>query len=508
MIGGIKLKKAVLSIKHLTKRFPGVVALKDVSFNLYENEILSLVGENGAGKSTLMKILSGSYTDYEGSIELDGKPVKFRTMADAQKAGIAMIFQELNVELDLSIAENIFLGIYPKKKNGLIDWKKIYSEASSVLARLGMNVDPHMKVRMLGASMQQMVCIARALVHNLRILILDEPTAMLTEGETEKLIRILYKLRSEGISCIYISHKLDEVFEISDRVIAMRDGRYISEVDIDQLVPAKVIEDMVGRHIEQMYPESNRVPGETVLQVKHLKVRHPYASKKNILEDVSFEAHRGEIVGLAGLVGSGRSELMRAIFGVLPSENGEVIVDGKKAEIQNAGDAIALGIGYLTEERKVDGFVGTMSIRENMTLSTLKDVSRYGIISSIEENKRVQKYYDYLRIKAPSIDTGIVTLSGGNQQKVILAKSLMADLKVLMLDEPTRGIDVGAKAEIYKIMNDLADMGMCIIMVSSELPELIAMSDRLLILSKGKIIKTLKKGEAEEKQVMKLIAQV
>jgi len=458
----------VLSVQNVTKKFLGTTALCNVSLKLYQNEILAVMGENGAGKSTLMKILSGSYpcTEYEGNIFLNEQTCRFNCPTDSENMGIAMIYQELNLELDLTVAENIMLGRLPLKKHGLIDWEQTKTIARSALDKLHADIDVNVTVRSLSPSMQQLVCIARALVRNPRILILDEPTSVLTETETQKLMNVLCELREQGISCIYISHKLDEVFEISDRMVILRDGQYISEYrKCDGYDSTKVIEDMIGRRLDVMYP--------------------------------------GEILGLAGLVGSGRSELINALFGIIPKTNGKVFLEGKEITINSPQDAKKYGIGLMTEDRKKNGFVGTMSICHNMTLTILKELKGLLLIDSKKERKRAKEYFDTLRVKAPSLDTRITSLSGGNQQKVILSKWLMTDLKVILLDEPTRGIDVGTKSEIYKLMLDLSAKGICIIMISSEMPELVAMCDRFVVLGKGKVQKIMSKEEANEINLLK-----
>ncbi|MFT4106663.1 MAG: sugar ABC transporter ATP-binding protein [Lacrimispora sp.] len=500
--------KAVLSVENVIKRFLGTVALKDVSLKLYEDEILAVMGENGAGKSTLMKILSGLYPmgSYEGKIFLNDKECDFRAPADSEQAGIAMIYQELNLELDLSVTENILLGRLPKTKLGLVDWAEAKKQALSALQKLHAEIDIDVTARSLSPSMQQLVCIARALVRDPKILILDEPTSVLTEGETRKLMSVLRELKKDGLSCIYISHKLDEVFELCDRMVILRDGLYISQYKkADGYDSTRIIEDMIGRHLEVMYPklEGRQIGGE-LLRLENFKVPHPSAYGKNIIEDVSFSLRKGEILGLAGLVGAGRSELINALFGASSKTSGRVFIEGKEISIRSPWDAKRYGVGLLTEDRKKNGFVGTMSIKHNMTLTVLKEISNMLLISPKKEFDKALEYYDTLRVKAPGLDTLISNLSGGNQQKVILAKWLMTDLKVILLDEPTRGIDVGTKAEIYKIIQDLAAKGIGIIMVSSEMPELIAMCDRFVVLGKGKVQKILEKEEADEVTLLKI----
>lgn len=500
------MSNSILTVKNIVKRFSGTIALKGVDMELYPNEILALAGENGAGKSTLMKILSGIYPygDYEGELLVDGKLCKFHSPSDSEAAGIAMIYQELNLELDLTVAENIMLGRYPKTILGTIDWKRVYTEAQKALDMLGVSIDTHIAVRNLNPSMQQLVSIARALYCNPKILILDEPTSVLTEKEAENLMAILRSLRDKGISCIYISHKLDEIFELCDRTVVFRDGEKISEhKQSDGYDSEKIIADMIGRHLDAMYPTREAHIGEEVLRAEHFRVAHPFAYGKCIVEDVSFTLHKGEILGLSGLVGAGRSELVSAIFGAIPKQEGKLYLEGKEVHIKNPSDAIAHGLGFLSEDRKKNGFVWTMSIRENMTLVTLKHLLKHGFIDGKQELEQAETYFKKLQVKAPSLDTQITNLSGGNQQKVILAKWLMSDIKVLMLDEPTRGIDVGTKSEIYKLMQELTDMGISIILISSEMPELLAMCDRLVVLGKGVVQREMLRGEANEVNLMR-----
>lgn len=503
----MKTEKAVLTVEHITKRFLGTVALRDVSMELYENEILAVMGENGAGKSTLMKILSGMYPrqEYEGEICIEGSPCRFNSPVDSENAGIAMIYQELNLELDLSIAENIMLGRLPKNKMGLIDWNKTKETAKAALAKLHVELDVSYTARSLSPSMQQLVSIARALVRNPRILILDEPTSVLTEGETRKLMAILKGLRNEGISCIYISHKLDEVFELCDRMVILRDGCYINaHWKLQGYESAVIIEEMIGRKLDHMYPaREGHGEQEEVLRIEAFCVPHTFAYGKNIIEDVSFSLHKGEILGLAGLVGSGRSELVNALFGSIPKKSGRIYLHGKEVKITSTREAKHLGIGLLTEDRKKNGFIGTMSICHNMTLTILQRIRGVFLLNKRKERKITQQYFDQLRVKATGMDALISSLSGGNQQKVILAKWLLTDLNIIILDEPTRGIDVGTKAEIYKIMQELAGKGISIIMISSEMPELLAMCDRFVVLGKGKVQDIIEREQANEALLFK-----
>jgi len=500
----------ILEMKNIVKKFPGVLALDDVNISLKKGEILSICGENGAGKSTLMKVLAGEYPHgtYSGDIIIDGEPVRITSNRAAEEHGIAMIYQEISVELDLSVAENILLGILPKKKNGMVDWKEARNIARDTLRSLNIDSNVNTNVRDFSSSVQQLICIARALVRKPKILILDEPTAALTESESTHLINVLTELKASGISCIYISHKLDEVFRISDRVIIMRDARVVSTYTRENIDPSALIEDMVGRRINDMYPSmEGRLIGEEVLRVENMTVPHPYAPR-DIVTDISFSVKKGEVLGLVGLVGSGRSELLRAVFGALPKRNGKVFIDGKECNISSPFDAINHGIGLLTEDRKKDGIVGPMNIEQNMTLSVLDKISRLMFIRSRTEQEKANKYFQSMRIKAPSLKTNILNLSGGNQQKVVLAKSLLTDMKVLFLDEPTRGIDVGAKSEIYKIIQELSSNGLSIVMISSEHPELLAMCDRFVVIGKGRFIGELDKEEADETTILHMASGI
>jgi ABC-type sugar transport system ATPase subunit len=485
----------------VTKKFVGTIALRNVSIELYRSEILGILGENGAGKSTLMKILSGVYPagEYSGEILIEGKPCHFVSPLDSQRSGIAMIYQELNLELDLSIAENIMLGCAPKTRLGLIDWKRMAEAGHEAMKRLNSDMDVTISVRSLSPSMQQIVSIARALVRNPKILILDEPTAMLTEGETKNLLNILRRIRDEGISCLYISHKLDEVFELCDRIEVLRDGRHINVYEKAAGYNSKtIIEDVIGRRLDMMYPSMDHEIGDEILRVEHFRVPHPFSFGKSIITDVSFSLRKGEILGLGGLVGSGRSELLGAIFGVLPRASGRIFKNGREIFIREPTDAKRHGIGLLTEDRKKNGFIGTMTICENMTITILHKLLKGILLDKKKENRVAREYFDKLNVKAPGLHTRITNLSGGNQQKVILAKWLICGLDILFLDEPTRGIDVGTKSEIYKIILQLARSGVSIVMISSEISELVAICDRFVVLGKGQVQRELNKDEADE----------
>lgn len=496
----------LLEVKHVTKRFPGVIALKDVNIELNQGEILGVCGENGAGKSTLMKVLSGAYPagSYEGELCIDGTPVVFHRVADSQAAGIEMIYQEINVMLDSSEAENIFVGNLPMKK-GLVDYKKLYADTAELLKLAKMeDLSPREHVRPLNSGQMQMISLLRAYVKNPRILILDEPTSSLTDNEVDTLMEILDMLRKKGTSSLYISHKLDELYRICDRVQVIRDGQTISNHLIGEVDRNTLVEHMVGRKVENLYPKKEVEIGEEVLRVEHLSMPHPSKPGKKIVDDVSFVLRKGEILGIGGLVGAGRSETIGAIFGQYDKGvTKEVYIHGEKVEIHTPLDAINHGIGMITEERKLTGMVPMLSIRENISLASLRKLSKGLFMDDKKEKEETRKLFDSLRIKAPSLETRLFALSGGNQQKVILGKWLLNDPQILFVDEPTKGIDVGTKADFYTLLSELAAQGVSIVMVSSDMPELISMSDRCLVLSEGKLTAELKKGEITETAVMK-----
>ena len=493
----------LLEMRNITKKFPGVTALRDVSIHANAGEILAIVGENGAGKSTLMKILSGAYPadTYEGIILVDGRDVSFRSPQDSENIGIAMIYQEIHTHLDLSVAENVFLGNWPKKA-GRVQWDLMNSEASKYLSMAGLEVNPRQTVRELNTSQQQLLSIAAALARQPRILVLDEPTSALTEKESVRLFEILHRLKSEGIASLLISHKLDEVFANADRITVLRDGQMISDTGIGKADRDRIIADMVGREITDLFPKEEVPIGDIFLEVKGFTVPHPFNPHKDIIQDAAFSVRKGEILGIAGLVGAGRSELVNAIFGKDSHKAGEVYLDGEKLSIRNPGDAIRNGLALVTEDRKVDGFVSVLDVKSNTTLASLKAVSRRGRLLRKRERTEAGRWFDKLKVKANNLETILATLSGGNQQKVVLAKWLMTNPRLLILDEPTRGIDVGAKQEIYRIMTDLVKQGISIIMISSELPELISMSDRVVILSGGRITGELDRHDLSPEQIM------
>lgn len=491
-------------MKNITKEFPGVKALDDVNLDLFEGEFHSLVGENGAGKSTLMKVLSGVYPygTYEGEIRVNGEEKRFTTIREAEVAGIAIIFQELSLVKELTVGENIFLGREPAKF-GIINWTEIYQKSSKLLKELNLKINPKTEVGSLGIGQQQLVEIAKALSQNAKILVLDEPTAALTESEVEILFEIVRDLKKRGVGMIYISHKLDEVFAMSDRITVLRDGQTVATENALALDKDKVISLMVGRDVGDIFPESTHDFGEVVLEAKNISAFDPDVSTKKLVDDVSFEVREGEVLGIAGLMGAGRSELLSSIFGAWRgNHSGEVLVDGKSVSINSPGDAIKNGIGFVTEDRKRYGLILDQTIMDNSTLAGLKQISGKYLINRSKEVVATKDAMETLNVKANSPMTVTGTLSGGNQQKVVLGKWLLTNPKVLFLDEPTRGIDVGAKQEIYAEINELAKQGLAIVMVSSELPEVLGLSDRILVLHEGHLTGEFSKVEATPEKVM------
>jgi D-xylose transport system ATP-binding protein len=493
-----------LEMRNITKTFPGVRALDGVTFDLDAGEFHALVGENGAGKSTLMKVLGGvyPYPQYGGEILLDGQERRFGSVRDAEAAGIAVIYQELSLVKEMSIAENIFLGRAPRRF-GVIDWEAISSRAQQLLEELHLKIDPRTPVDHLGIGQQQLVEIAKALSHDARILVLDEPTAALTDAEVETLFGILNNLRARGVGMIYISHKLKEVFRMSDRITVLRDGRTVGTERASDLDEARVIARMVGREVGDIFPQATHEHGDFVFEAHNISVEDPNVSGKRLVKNVSFAVRRGEVLGIAGLMGAGRSDLLMAIFGAHAGRTtGEVKVAGKPLRITRPADAIKHGIGFVTEDRKRYGLVLDQTILNNMTLAGLTHVSGRFLTDIDAEAAAGERYMRELRVKAPNVYTVTGTLSGGNQQKVVLAKWLLTSPRVLFLDEPTRGIDVGAKQEIYTLINKLAQTGLAIVLVSSELPEVLGLSDRVLVLHEGHITGEFTRAEASPERVM------
>ncbi|MDQ0111870.1 xylose ABC transporter ATP-binding protein [Paenibacillus harenae] len=480
---------AALEMRGITKQFPGVKALDEVSFSVRKGEVHALCGENGAGKSTLMKVLSGLYPHgtYEGEIVVGGVTKQFGKIKDAEEAGIAIIYQELALVKDLSIGENLFLGKEPARF-GIINWEHVFKESERWLKEVGLSdVNPEQLTGGLGIGKQQQVEIAKALSKNANILILDEPTAALTEQEVDILLDILREFKKRGVTCIYISHKLNEVFAIADTVTVLRDGQTVGTYPVSELNEDKVISLMVGRELKERFPRIEANPGDVVLKVSDYTVMNPDRPGKKIIDNMNFELRKGEILGIAGLMGAGRTELVMSLFGAYPGEaSGNVEIEGKRVTIRNTQQAIKAGLALVSEDRKKYGLMLGMDVKSNISIASLQSISSGGVLRHNEEILAGNEYMRTLRVKANSVETIVGTLSGGNQQKVVLGKWLMTNPKVLILDEPTRGIDVGAKFEIYNIMNDLLRQGVSIIMVSSELPELLGMSHRIIVISEGK----------------------
>ncbi len=499
----------ILEMKNITKEFPGVKALNNVSFRVTQGEIHCLVGENGAGKSTLMKVLSGVYPygEYSGDILYGGEVQHFHSIRDSEHAGIAIIYQELALVPDMTVYENIFLG-NEIRKGAMMDWNETIKRSSEMLSKVRLNINPAAKVRELGIGKQQLVEIAKALSRNVKLLILDEPTAALNENDSANLLDLMRGLRAEGVTCILISHKLKEVIDIADSVTVLRDGQTICTLDAHkgEVSEATLIKHMVGREIENIYPRRPaRQFGEVALETKGWTAYDP-ALGRTVLHDINLNVRRGEIVGVAGLMGSGRTELALSLFGNSTHYQlkGDVFVKGKKRNFRRPQDAINAGIAYVTEDRKGNGLILIQDIKSNITLANLWAIAENSFIDENAEIKVSNEYKTSLNIKTPSVEQRVSNLSGGNQQKVCLGKWLFAKPEVLILDEPTRGIDVGAKFEIYGLMNRLVQQGMSIIMISSELPEVLGMSDRVYIVSAGRITGELPIEEATQEKIMSL----
>ena len=490
----------IVEIEHMMKSFPGVKALDDVSFSLRAGEVMALLGENGTGKSTLMKILSGVYQKDEGIIRVFDQEIREMTPQKATELGIAIIHQELNMCQHLSVAENIFLG-KEKVKNLMLSQKEMNQEAAAILGRLNIDLDPATIVGSLAVSMQQMVEIAKALSVNAKILIMDEPTSALTSKEINDLFTIIRKLKSEGCGIVYISHRLEELKHIVDRVTIMRDGRYITAIDFDQNRMDEIISHMVGREIKEKFPRVTCRKGKKILEVKNLNAGR-------LVRDINLELYEGEIVGIAGLMGAGRTETTRAIFGVDEKQSGQIFLDGREIRIHNATDAIEAGIVLAPEDRKKDGLCTKLSIRDNIALPNLDILcSRLGVVNRKKELEMTRKAVESLRIKLASPDADAGSLSGGNQQKVVVGKWLARDSRVVIFDEPTRGIDVAAKVEIYHLMNELKKQGIGVLFVSSEMPEIMGISDRILVMCDGRITGEMEAAGATQDKILKYATQ-
>lgn len=488
------MTQPILQLNSIDKAFPGVKALSNACLNVYPGRVMALMGENGAGKSTLMKVLTGIYERDAGTIQYQGQPVQFRGTRDSQEAGISIIHQELNLIPELTIAENIFLGREIVNKFGRIQWKAMYQEADKLLSRLNVKHRSNEILGNLSLGEQQMVEIAKALSFDAKVIIMDEPTDALTDTETQSLFKVINELRAQKCGIVYISHRLKEIFEICDDITVLRDGKFIGECQVKDTDEDGLIEMMVGRKLEEQYPRVHVNQGAVSLEVMNLT--------GSGVHDVSFQLHQGEILGVSGLMGAGRTELMKVIYGALKKDQGEIIINNTPIEPKSPQDGLANGIAYISEDRKGDGLVLGLSVKENMSLCALKQLSKGMQISHSVEATAVEDFINLFHIKTPSRNQIIGNLSGGNQQKVAIAKGLMTRPKVLILDEPTRGVDVGAKKEIYQLINQFKSEGMSIILVSSEMAEVLGMSDRILVMHEGRITGEFSAQEANQEKIM------
>ena len=492
----------LLKMENISKSFPGVKALDKVSLTVHRGTVHALMGENGAGKSTLMKCLFGIYNKDGGNIYLEGQEINFKNSREALDNGVAMVHQELNQALKRSVMDNIWLGRYPTIGGIAVNEKKMYRDTMAVFEELGITVDPHRIMSTMPVSQRQMVEIAKAVSYNSKVIVFDEPTSSLTEEEVEHLFRIINMLRNRGVGIIYISHKMAEIKRISDYITVMRDGQWVATERAEDLEMNDIIRLMVGRELTNQFPPKTNVPGETYLKVEGITGMY------NQLKDVSFEARRGEVLGIAGLDSSGRTETLESIFGIRTRKEGKIYLGGKQCRNRNARESIKNGFALLTEERRATGIFGVLNIKDNTVISSLKRHKRLGLyLSEKSQRKDTQHYIDAMRTKTPSQDTKIRTLSGGNQQKVIIGRWLLTDPEVLLLDEPTRGIDVGAKYEIYQLILDLANKGKTVIMVSSEMPELLGVCDRIVVMSGGRVAGEVNARNTSQEAIMTLAAK-
>jgi ribose transport system ATP-binding protein len=493
MSGSTSPGNVLLEMRGIGKTFPGVRALEGVHLTVKEGQVHALLGENGAGKSTLIKILSGAYAKDEGQIMFEGQPVEIRGPHDAQALGISTIYQEFNLARDLTVAENVFLGHLPTKR-GRVDWSTVKARTREILDTLGVEFSVDAPISSLSVAEQQLVEIAKALNRRTRILVMDEPSALLGEKDLENLFRVVRSLQAQGIGIIYISHRLREIFVLADEVTVLKDGRYISTQRVADVTMDDLVKLMIGRDLKDVYPARTVERGDVLLEVSGL-------SQSKLLRDITFQLHAGEIVGFAGIVGSGRTELARAIFGADPS-SGEMRIAGTPYKPHSPAAAIRHGVALITEDRKAQGLFLQLSVRINTTISGLRRLTRLGVINFGKELVLVRRMIQELRIKTPTPSFLVVNMSGGNQQKVVLARWLSVGTRIFLMDEPTRGIDVGSKSEIYQIMDELTRQGVGIIMISSELPEVLGMSDRIMVMRQGRIVKELSRAEASEETVM------
>ena len=488
----------------IAKAFPGVKALDGVNITVRRGRLNALLGENGAGKSTMMNILAGVFPPDAGTMMMEGKPVSFKNTREAQAAGIAIIFQELNLIPELSIAENIFIGREPLNRFGLVDFARMNREAAALLKELELDAGPRTLVSKLRVGAQQVVEIAKAMSFNSRVIIMDEPTSAITEHEIDVLFRLIKRLKQNGVGLIYITHKLDELPQIADDITVFRDGKFVGTKEFCEVSRDEMIRMMVGRELADLFPKTATTPGDEVLRVRNVSLQHAERVGDFAVKGVSFEVRRGEVLGIFGLMGAGRTELLQTIFGLYPkTSTGEIQVAGVPVKIHSPQDAIAAGLALAPEDRKADGVVLGLSIAHNTTLSCLPKIERMGLLQPQLERELVGNYVERLRVKTPSIHQAVVNLSGGNQQKVVLAKWLATKPKVLLLDEPTRGIDINAKKEIYTLIDELAQSGLAVVMVSSELPEILGIADRIMVLCEGRKTAEFSRAEATEEKVVK-----
>ncbi len=485
----------IVELVGITKQFGTVQALRGVDFRLFPGEVHALVGENGAGKSTLVKILAGIYRPDAGVMRVGGEAIVLRSPVQAQALGIAVVQQEPMLFPDLDVAENVFMGRHPRDRFGRVDWKRMYREVDQLLASLGVTLSSHTPVQGLSVAEQQLVEIAKALSIQARVLVLDEPTAALSSHEVEELFAIVRQLRERGVAILFVSHRLEEVFAIADRLTIFRDGTHIITAPVGDMTTEELIKHMVGRELSNLYPKGDAEIGEVVLEVRHL-------TRPGVFADVSFQLRRGQILGFAGLVGAGRTEVARVLFGIDRAAGGEIWLKGKQVRIHSPQQAVAYGIAYVPEDRHLQGLVMDFSIASNVTLAILDRVSRLGLIDPRQERKIAGDYSTRLSVRSAGLEQLVSALSGGNQQKVVLSKWLATNPSVLILDEPTRGIDVGAKAEVHRIISDLAAGGLAIILISSELPEVLAMADDVVVLHEGRVTGTFTRSEATQERVM------
>lgn len=489
------MRNKILEVKGINKSFPGVRALSDVAFDLYSGEVHVLLGENGAGKSTLMKVLTRVYPKDSGEIILDGKPFEPKNPKEAADLGISIIYQEFNLLPDLTVSDNIFIGREFKNAFGIVNEKEMYRHTKELLDRLNLTIDPNEKVSRLSVGHQQMIEIARAISTNSKVLIMDEPTAALSKAEIEKLFGVIIDLKKKGVGIIYISHRLEELEAIADRITVLRDGNYIDTLDASKVTLPELIKLMVGRSLEGKFPTRNAHIGEVLFSVKDL-------NQGRVLHDITFDVKAGEVFGIAGIVGAGRTELARAIFGADAIDSGEIILDNRTLHITSPRDAIQAGIAYLTEDRKKDGLMLDQALEDNVMIANTNMYSKFGVCDFDISQELCERYVKSLGIKTPSISRVVQNLSGGNQQKVILAKWLCQKKQVFIMDEPTRGIDVGAKREVYHLINNFADEGAAVIIISSELPEILGMCDRVMVMCRGKVTKIFDKNKADQEDIM------